>query len=154
MRTRNQGVVLIVGLLVLLLMTLLALVAMMRSSTELMIAASEQYRRRASQAGSAAIEDAIAKIGSVPAAPGTPVTRGPAPLAEGTLERLSSHSEYVGRETLVPGASIGAFGALDYIVRGFGTSARAAQDIETQGLVVIAPTNGVSSFTRIASGLP
>jgi hypothetical protein len=149
-----RGFVLIVGLLVLLLMTLLALVVMMRTSTELMMAASEQYRRRASQAASAAIEDSIAQIGAVPPIRAASVMRGPSTLADGSFERFSSRTTYIGRDALVPGSSAGTFDALDYVIQGFGTSSRAAQDSQTQGLAVIVPTNGVSSFTRISGGLP
>ena len=154
MFVRDRGFVLIVGLLVLLLMTLLALVVMMRTSTELMMAASEQYRRRATQAASAAIEDAIAQIASVPAVRGASVMRGPSPLADDSLERFSSRTAYIGREALIPGSSEGLFDAIDYVIQGFGTSARSAQDAQTQGLAIVAPTNGVSSFTRISGGLP
>lgn len=151
---RHRGVVLIVGLLLLLLMTLLALVVMLRTSTEVMMAASEQYRRRASQAASAAIEDGIAAIGLVPAIKAAPVSRGPSALADGSLERFSSRTQFIGREAIVPGSSIGAFGAADYLIEGIGTSARAAVDSQTQTISVISPTNGVSDFTRIAGGLP
>ena len=100
MRGAQNGVALIAGLLVLLLMTLLALIVMVRTSTELMMAASEQYRRRASQSASAAIEDGIARIGSVPAFKGVAITRGPAALVDGSLERYTSTSTFLGTEEI------------------------------------------------------
>jgi type IV pilus assembly protein PilX len=151
---RHRGVALIVGLILLLLMTLLAIIAMTRATTELMMAANEQYRRRASQAASAAIEDAIARIGTVIPARGSTVTRGPRALVDGSLERFSSATSFAGIEKPLFSGSADKFAALHYTIDGVGTSARGARDEQTQGIVIIAPLTAVADFNQLEHGLP
>jgi len=150
----HRGVALIVALTLLLLMTVFALVAATRSTTELLMAANEQYRRRASQAASAAVEDAIAHIGEASPNGAARAVRGPLRLADGGLENFSSTTSFAGTGAPLLAGSVDRFVAYHYAITGVGTSARAARDVQTQGIAVISPINAVADFHRTEGGLP
>jgi Tfp pilus assembly protein PilX len=144
-RPRACGAALVIALVLLLILTLLASTGMRMSIAELWMAGNEQYRRKASDAASAGIEVAITAISAL---------RAP-PLVTGNSgsDAYEAAIRYTGNETSLPGSSAEKFAGEHFEIESVGTSARHARDVQTQGVMVIFPANGVKTFTREGAGL-
>lgn len=153
---RERGAALAVALILLLVLTILAFTGMTTSITELTMSGNEQFRRNATQAAAAGVEQAIARLGGVATAPGSGPTVVPAALLPGsTTDRSSTSTRYVGDEIGLPQSSADKFIGLHFVIDSTGTSSRNARDLQTQGVMVVAATGsgGNSSFRQQGSGL-
>jgi type IV pilus assembly protein PilX len=152
----QRGAALAVALILLLVLTILAFTGISTATVELTMSGNEQYRRSASQAAAAGIEQAIARIGTVPTVPGTPpAIIAATPLTGSPTDRYSTASRYVGEELGLPQSSADKFVGLHYEIESTGTSARNARDVQRQGVMIVAATGsgGNSSFARLGEGL-
>jgi type IV pilus assembly protein PilX len=154
-RTNQRGAALVIGLLLLMVLTLLALTGMTTATTELVMAGNEQYRKNAAHAASAGIEEAIARIDSVPTSlVATPTLVAPTAVESSTTDLYRTQSRYVGKESGLPQSSADKFVGLHYVIESTGTSSRNARDTQVQGLFVVRSSDGNGeSFGRIGSGL-
>jgi type IV pilus assembly protein PilX len=159
-RSRQQGAALVVGLMLLLILTLLAVTGMNTATTELVMAGNEQYRNNASRAASTGIEEAIPGIGAVPTAVGAgPATVASTPVpgsdpAAVVADTYSTSTQYVGEEMGLPQSSANKFVGLHYVITSTGTSARGAKDVQSQGLMVVAPAGSSGAdYGRLGKGL-
>jgi type IV pilus assembly protein PilX len=162
-RSRQQGAALVVGLMLLLILTLLAVTGMNTATTELVMAGNEQYRNNASHAASTGIEEAIPAIGTVPttvgaapvSVPSTPMPGSdPAAVVAHTADTYSTSTQYAGEETGLPQSSANKFVGLHYVITSTGTSARGAKDVQSQGLMVVAPAGSSGAdYGRLGKGL-
>lgn len=155
--TRQRGAALVIGLVLLVILTLLAFAGANTASTELVMAGNEQFRRNASLAANAGIEQAIARLGDVPTVATAPVTRREdEPVAGSAVDRFTTETRFVGEESGLPQLSEGKFTGLHYVIESSGASARDANDLQRQGVFVVAATGGAGerSFGRIGEGLP
>ena len=151
----QRGAALVVGLILLAVLTMLAVTGVGTAAVELIMAGNEQYRKSASQAAAAGIEEAISQLASVPTAPGAqPVRVENVPAGPHPTDTYSTSTRYVGEEAGLPQASVNKFIGLHYVIESTGTSARNAMDTQIQGVLVVAPAGGVQSeFGRIRDGL-
>jgi type IV pilus assembly protein PilX len=159
-RRRQQGAALVIGLILLLILTLLAVTGMNTATTELVMAGNEQYRNNASHAASTGIEEAIPGIGAVPTTLGAgPVKVGATPVpgsdpAAAVVDKYSTSTQYVGEETGLPQSSANKFVGLHYVITSTGTSARSAKDVQSQGVLVVAPAGSSGGdFGKTGKGL-
>jgi Tfp pilus assembly protein PilX len=154
---KQRGAALVIGLLLLLVLTVLAVTGMSTATTELVMAGNEQYHKSAVQAASAGVEQAVAKIGSVPTVPGAAPTMIPETAVSGsTTDTYSTETRYIGEEVGLPQSSADKFVGLHYVIKSIGSSARNASDTQIQGVFVVASGGGGGAdgnFTRIGDGL-
>jgi type IV pilus assembly protein PilX len=156
-RQRQHGAALVVALIMLLILTILALTGMSTATTELTMAGNDQFRHNAAQAATAGIELAIADVGRVATTPGATVKLADAALvADSTTDRYTTTARFIGDESGLPQSSAGKFIGLHYVIDSAGTSARNARDLQTQGVMVVAPSGGAgsNSFSQLGTGLP
>lgn len=151
----QRGAALVIGLVLLLVLTLLAITGMNTATTELVMAGNEQYRRAASMAATAGIEEAIADLGTVPAVPGAaPTLVADVPVGSAGTDSFSTSTRYVGEETGLPQSSVDRFVGLHYEIDSTGVSARNARDRQVQGVFVIAGGGGgAGGYRQIGTGL-
>jgi hypothetical protein len=155
----SAGAALLIALLLLLILTLLATAGMRMSIAELWMAGNEQYRRKASDAASAGIEVAIARVsaGVVAvngAAVGSRVAQvGPAAVGDPSSETYTASVLYTGKEASLPGSSAEKLTGEHVEIVSAGTSVRGARDVQVQGLMVVSPTSEVKTLHRIGTGL-
>lgn len=154
---RQQGAALVIGLVLLVILTLLAFAGANTASTELVMAGNEQFRRNAALAANAGVEQAIARLGEVPTVTTAPVTRRDGePVPGSAVDLVTTETRFVGEESGLPQLSEDKFVGLHYVIESSGTSARDANDVQRQGVFVVAATGGAGerSFGRIGAGLP
>lgn len=152
----QQGAALVIGLVLLLVLTLLAVTGMNTATTELVMAGNEQYRRAASLAASAGIEEAIADIGGVPTVPGAaPTVVSDAPTGNVAIDTYTTATRYAGEESGLPQSSVDKFVGLHFEIDSTGRSARNARDRQVQGVFVVAGAagSGGGSVGQIGGGL-
>jgi len=149
-RLTQRGATLIIVLLLLLILTMLMLASASTATAELAMAGNEQYHKHASDAASAGIEEAIARISTSGAAA---IAGPPTPFGSSATDTYATVTRYVGQETALPQSSANKFIGLHYVVVSTGASLRGAVDVQTQGVLVIAPSGGVDTFNRIDGGL-
>lgn len=153
-RAGARGAALAVGLVLLTMLTLLAISAFGTATAELAMAGNEQYRRSAALAASAGIEAAIAAIGTIGTLPaGPPVAVEDVAIAGSHTDTYSTLTRFAGEESVLPQSSAGKFVGLHFLVESTGRSRRAALEVQTQGVLVIAPSGGAQSHGRIGAGL-
>lgn len=156
-KSKQSGAALVVGLLLLVILTLLALTGMNTSTTELVMAGNEQYRKNASQAASAGVEQAIARVGTVPTATDVAATVVPSTsIAGSTTDFYTTETRYVGKEVGLPQSSTDKFIGLHYVIESTGTSSRNATDTQIQGVFVVASggsSGNDGSYGSVGSGL-
>lgn len=154
---RQRGAALVIGLVLLVILTLLALTGANTASTELVMAGNEQFRRNASLAANAGIEQAIARLGEVPTVRTAPATRREHEAVAGSeFDRFTTEARYVGDESGLPQLSADKFIGLHYVIESSGASARGASDLQRQGVFVVAASGsaGEGAVDRIGDGLP
>ena len=150
-RFTQRGTTLIIVLLLLLILTMLMIASAGTATAELVMAGNEQYHKRASDAASAGIEQAISRIA---ASGGANVSVPPIPFGSAATDTYATTTEYAGQEVSLPQSSVDKFVGSHYSITSTGTSLRGAVDVQTQGVLVIEPAAGASTFNRIGSGLP
>jgi Tfp pilus assembly protein PilX len=149
-RSAQRGTTLIIVLLLLLILTMLMLASAGTATAELVMAGNEQYRKHASDAASAGIEQAIARIAASGA---TNVSVPPTAFGGSATDTYATTTQYAGQESALPQSSANKFVGLHYAIVSTGTSLRGAVDVQTQGVLVVAPTGNTGTFSRIGSGL-
>jgi hypothetical protein len=153
-RGTQRGAALVIALVLLVIITLLATSAMRMSIAELWMAGNEQFHRKAVDAASAGVEASMARFRAAGAVAALQGDGGiPGPIGEPASDAYSVSTRYTGREASLPGSSIGAFFGEHFEVESTGTSARGARDVQIQGLMAVATTDGVANFNRIGAGL-
>jgi Tfp pilus assembly protein PilX len=139
--TSQRGAVLVIVLALLTILGLLAVTSMSMGAAELAMAGNEQYRRAASDAASAGIELAIARLGAetiLPASFGVQVS---------TLTGDATASvRYAGREAL-PEVSLERIAAHHYSIESSGSAARQAHDTQIQGVLVLAVNGAIIDYS-------
>lgn len=128
MKHSQHGAALAVALILLMILTLLAVSGMGMATAELVMAGNEQLRRRASDAASAGIEHALARISSLSRIPDE------TGFADGGY---SVAVRYAGQEVSLPGFSAEKFVGRHYVLESMGTAPRGARDTQLQGILVI-----------------
>jgi hypothetical protein len=78
---------------------------------------------------------------------------GPIEIGEPRIDTYTVSLRYTGREAPLPNASTEKFAGNHFEIESTGQSARNATDVQMQGLMVVTPTGGVSTFHRIGTGL-
>jgi type II secretory pathway component PulK len=151
-RSRARGAALVIALLLLVVLTLLAISGMRMSIAELWMAGHEQFHRRASDAASAGIEASIARIQAGGAA-GAVQTGGAFAFGEPPTDSYTVSIRQTGRETSLPGSSVGKFSGEHFEIESVGTSSRGARDVQVQGVMVVSSANGVTTFGGVGAGL-
>ncbi len=153
-RGSQKGAALVIALVLLTIVTLLATSGMRMSIAELWMAGNEQFHRKAVDAASAGIEASIAKFRAEGVVAASAVDDSDAvAIGEPASDSYSVSTRYTGREASLPGSSVGELFGEHFEIESTGTSARGARDVQVQGLMVIATSNGVASFSRISAGL-
>jgi type IV pilus assembly protein PilX len=153
---QQRGAALAIALILLLVLTILAFTGMTTATTELTMSGNEQYRRNATQAAAAGIEQAISRLGAVSTAAGAAATVvAPAAVAGSATDRVGTSSRYLGDEAGLPQSSADKFLGLHFEIESTGTSARNARDAQTQGVMVIAASGsgGGPTFRQQGTGL-
>ena len=154
---RPRGAALVIALLMLVILTILALSGINTATTELQMAGNEQFRRNASQAATAGIEQAVSRVGTVPTSPGAAPTQVAPTLVPGSAnDRYATSTRYVGDELGLPQSSADKFVGLHFQIDSTGTSLRNARDAQAQGVMVVAASGssgGGGNFTQIGEGL-
>lgn len=153
---RQRGAALAVGLILLTILTLLAITGFGTATTELVMAGNEQYRKNASQAASAGVEDVIERIGAVSTVASAPPTVfGPSPVGPAGTDEYVVSVRFAGVETGLPQSSVDKFVGLHFVIESTGTSRRGASETQVQGVFVVAPAagGGAESYGRLGSGL-
>lgn len=157
LRAGQRGVALVIALIMLLVLTLLAMSGMNTATTELIMSGNEQYRRNASQAAAAGIEQAISRLADASTARSAiPSTIPPTALPGAPGDRYTTVTRFAGDETGLPQSSADKFVGLHYTIESTGSSARSASDTQRQGVMVITATGatGESALTQLGTGLP
>lgn len=154
---RQRGAALAIGLILLVVLTLLAFAGMNAATTELAMAGNEQFRKSASHAAAAGIEQAIASLRNVPTVAGSAPRELDGDLrADSTIEKYQTETVYIGDEVGLPQSSVDKFVGLHFEIASTGISARGAQDGQVQGVFVVSTQRAgeAASFGRIGGGLP
>jgi len=136
-----QGSALVIALTLLFILSLLAVAGMSMSTAEMVMAGNEQFRRLASDAASAGIETAVVRLRSVPAED------------ELSSDAFTASVRHAGDETNLPQSSADKFVGQHFEIESTGHSARGAIDVQTQGVLLITPATGVTTYGQIADGL-
>lgn len=148
LRDKSRGVALVIALVLLLIVTLLATTGIMVSISELVMAGNEQFHRMATDAASAGVEAAIARLSARPAS--TSVVTAVDETASGDY---IATARYVGEESNVPAFSAEKFAGLHFEIESTGQSARNATDEQLQGVMILVPHSAADTFTQMAGGL-
>lgn len=153
-RRASGGAALVIALVLLLVLTILAFTGLNSSITENAMANNEQFRQTAAQASGTGIENAIANLGAVSTALGSPpLDSGWRNVGASTVDRYNTRSQYVGEERNLPQSSADRFVGLHFTIDSDGQSARNSRDRQTQGVLVVAVGDGNSDFGQLGSGL-
>jgi type IV pilus assembly protein PilX len=153
----QDGAALVIALIMLLILTILALAGINTATTELTMSGNAQFRHNAAQAAATGIETAITQIGGVATTPGAPVALASnVVVPDSSTDRYTTSARFVGDEAGLPQSSADKFIGLHYVIDSTGTSARNARDVQTQGVMIVAPSGGAGSntFSQIGTGLP
>jgi hypothetical protein len=121
-------------------LALLSVTSMRTSIAELWMAGHEQFRQQAAAAASSGIENAIAQL-----AVGKP--------GDANTETFTVTVARGGRQTMLPGASVGRLIADNHEITSVGVAARNAREEQVQGVAVVSATDGVHTYTRRGGGL-
>jgi type IV pilus assembly protein PilX len=154
---RERGAALVIALIMLLILTILALAGVNTATTELTMSGNAQFRHNAAQAAATGIEVAIPRVGRVATTPGAAVMLADnQAVPDSATDRYTTTARFIGDEAGLPQSSADKFIGLHYLITSTGTSARNASDLQTQGVMVIAPAGGAgsNSFTKLGDGLP
>jgi Tfp pilus assembly protein PilX len=137
----GRGSALVIAMLLLFILSLLAVAGMSLSTAEIVMAGNEQFRRQASDAASSGIEMAIARLRSS--------------TAEGEVssEAFIATIRRAGVETNLLQWSTDKIVGEHFEIESTGHSARGASDVQTQGVLLIAPSSGVAMYGQIDDGL-
>ena len=155
-RAKQGGAALIIGLILLLVLTILAFSGMNSATTELAMSGNEQFRNNATDAASAGIETAIAKLAGVPTSTSAPPTVIAATaMPDSTANHYSTRSRFVGEEGNLPQSSAEKFIGFHFEIESDGSSARNSKDKQKQGVMVVASAGGAgeTSYRQIGTGL-
>lgn len=155
-RTQQSGAALVVGLILLLVLTILAFSGMNGATTELAMSGNEQFRNNATDAASAGIETAIAKLADVPTSTAAaPTLIAPTAMPDSTANYFSTRTRFVGEEGNLPQSSAEKFIGFHFEIESDGTSMRNSNDKQKQGVMVVASAGGAgeSSYRQIGTGL-
>src|SRR6185503_5745169 len=136
-----RGSALVIALMLLFILSLLAVAGMSLSTAEIVMAGNEQFRRRASDAASSGIETAVARL------------RGSTAEGEVSSDAFIATVRRAGVETSLPQSSADKFVGQHFEIESTGHSARGASDVQTQGVLLITPSNGVTTYRQIDGGL-
>jgi len=139
----QRGATLVIVLLLLLILTMLMLAGASTATAELVMAGNEQYRKRASDAASAGIEQAISRIAM---SGGTNTSVAPTPFGSSGTDTYATTTQYAGRETALPQSSVDKLVGLHYTVTSTGSSLRGAVDVQTQGVLLVVPAAGINTY--------
>lgn len=152
---REHGAALVIGLIMLLILTILAFTGVNTATTELAMASNEQFRRNASEASSAGVEESIASLGLVGTTAGSTAALPESALGDDGATTYAAVTRYIGDETGLPQSSADKFIGLHYEIESTGSSARNARDVQTQGVMVVTATGGGGdeTLTSIGGGL-
>jgi Tfp pilus assembly protein PilX len=128
-------------MILLFILSLLAVAGMSMSTAEMVMAGNEQFRRLASDAASAGIETAASRLR---------ISR-----AEGEVsaDAFVATVRLAGDEVSLPQSSADKFVGQHFEIASTGHSARGASDVQTQGVLVITATNGVTTSGQVGTGL-
>lgn len=138
---RETGVALVVVLILLSILSMLAIAGASTATAELAMAGNDQYRRRAADAASDGIEQAVSQLNA---------GAGASTIATTTH---TATSRAAGDEADLPQSSTGKLIGHHYVIESTGSAERGATDRQTQGVLVIVPTAGIDTFQREGSGL-
>jgi Tfp pilus assembly protein PilX len=136
-----RGSALVIAMMLLFILSLLAVTSMSMSTAEVVMAGNEQFRRLASDAASAGVETAVSHLRAAPVA------------GEVTSDVFIATVRHVGDESSLPQSSAGKFVGQHFEIESTGQSARGASDVQTQGVMVILPAGGVTTYGQIGDGL-
>jgi type IV pilus assembly protein PilX len=154
-RRNQRGAALVIGLVLLLVLTLMAVAGMNTSTTELVMAGNEQFRRNASLASTGGVEEAIARLNTVPTVPGAAPTVLQDDLVAGGDDTYRVESQYIDEERGLPQSSADKFVGYHYSIDSVGLSARNARDRQVQGVLVVSGAQaGSGEVGQIGTGLP
>jgi type II secretory pathway component PulK len=136
-----RGSALVIAMILLFILSLLAVAGMSMSTAELAMAGNEQFRRLALDAASAGVETAISRLRTAPAA------------GEISSDSYVANVRYAGDESNLPQWSADKFVGQHFEIESTGGSGRGASDVQTQGVMVVTPVNGVETYGQIGDGL-
>lgn len=153
-REATRGAALVIALILLVILALLGTTGMNTAVAELVMAGNEQFHQNASDAAAAGIEAAVARLSATVPLSGS-VIADAATGATGTsaTSQYAATIRYAGEESNIPRSSAGKFAGLHIEIESTGRSARNAIDVQTQGVLLVSPVNGVSTFVRRGTGL-
>ncbi len=138
---RDSGVALVVVLVLLSILSMLAIAGASTATAELAMAGNDQFRRRAADAASDGIEQAVSQLNV-----------GPGASAIVTSTHMTT-TRAAGDEGDLPQSSAGKLVGHHYVIESTGTAERGATDALTQGVIVVVPAAGIDTFQREGSGL-
>jgi hypothetical protein len=151
--TRQDGVILVIALLMLMVLTVLGTTGLVTSVLELRMAANTQYKARAFEAAEFAIEQAIRSPGLATSisysSPLMVPASGAAPEVPGSAPDAYSYRVYYDTSTDAPpgaGADAG-LRAYHFVIEATGTSSRGAAASHVQGFYVLGPQAATSALT-------
>lgn len=137
----SRGSALAIAMILLAILSLLAVAGMSMSTAEMAMAGNEQFHRLASDAASAGIETAIARL------------RTGAVAGEVTSDVFVAAVRYMGDESSLPQSSAGKLVGQHFEIESTGDSGRGARDVQAQGVMVITSSSGVTTYGQIGDGL-
>jgi Tfp pilus assembly protein PilX len=137
----ERGSALVIAMILLFILSLLAVAGMSMSTAEVVMAGNEQFRRLASDAASSGIETAIARLRSSTAD------------GEVASDAFIATVRRAGVETSLPQSSADKFVGVHFEIESTGHSARGASDVQTQGVLLITPSSGLTTDGQIGDGL-
>jgi Tfp pilus assembly protein PilX len=138
----ERGIALVVVLVLLAILTLLVIASAGTATAELTMAGNEQYRKLASDAASSGIERALVRVQQISSAPDVVA------LNEG-----AATIRYAREEAGLPQSSAEKLIGYHYVIDSVGNSLRGAVDEQSQGVLMLVPILGTSTFHRMESGL-
>ncbi len=141
MNRHRQGSALVIAMMLLFILSLLAVTGMSMSTAEVVMAGNEQFRRLASDAASAGVETAVSRLRTAPVA------------GEVTSDAFIATVRHAGDEASLPQSSTEKFVGQHFEIESTGQSARGASDVQTQGVMVISPASGVTTYGQVGDGL-
>jgi Tfp pilus assembly protein PilX len=136
-----RGSALGIAMILLFILSLLAVAGMSLSTAEMVMAGNEQFRRLASDAASSGIETVVARL------------QGSTAEGEVSSDVFIATVRRAGVETSLPQSSADKFVGQHFEIESTGHSARGASDVQTQGVLLIMPSSGVTTYGRIDDGL-
>lgn len=141
-RSRSvRGSALVIAMILLFILSLLAVAGMSMSTAEMVMAGNEQFRRLASDAASSGIETAVARLRSSTA------------MGDVSSDAFIATVRRAGVETSLPQSSADKFVGQHFEIESTGHSARGASDVQTQGMLLITSSEGVSTYGQVDDGL-